>query len=119
MGSYNRIEAQEQAELLTAIQNTDICTFLYYPKEKRIAINDRTAQIYACKKEYLDMPKSFADDFVHPTTQPGFYEMYRKIDAGDPTAHPSISSLDQKNWVTVTSPRYLSTVRGFRKRPWA
>ncbi len=102
MGSYNRIEAQEQAELLTAIQNTDICTFWYYPKEKRIAINDRTAQIYACKKEYLDMPKSFADDFVHPTTQPGFYEMYRKIDAGDPTAHASFSSLDQKNWVTVT-----------------
>lgn len=102
MGPYENSEEQEQAGLLAAIQNTDICTFWYYPKEQRIAINDRTAQIYACKNEYLDMPKSFADDFVHPSTRPGFYEMYRRIDGGEPTAHASFSSLDQKNWCTVT-----------------
>lgn len=93
---------QEQNSLLAAIENTDICTFWYYPKEKRITVNERTARIYNCKREYPDMPKSFADDFVHPSTQPAFYKMYDRIDAGEPTASASFSSIDRKYWCTVT-----------------
>ncbi len=93
---------EEQSGLLAAIQNTDICTFWYYPKEKRITVSQRTAQMYNCKREYLDMPKSFADEFVHPSSQEVFYEMYRRIDGGEPTAQASFSSIDRRNWCTVT-----------------
>ncbi len=93
---------QEQEGLLRAIENTDICMFWYYPKEKLIRVNDRTADMYRCKKEYTDMPKSFADDFVHPSTQDAFYEMYRRINAGEQTAHSSFASIDLENWCTVT-----------------
>lgn len=93
---------QEQEGLLKAIENTDICMFWYYPKEKLIRVNDRTADMYRCKKEYTDMPKSFADDFVHPSTQDAFYEMYRRINAGEQTAHSSFASIDLENWCTVT-----------------
>ncbi len=102
MKSFKLSTLQEQAGLLEAIENTDICTFWYYPQEKLITMNNRTAQIYQCQNIYTDMPRSFADDFVHPSTQPGFYEMYRRIDAGEKTAQASFSSIDQKNWCTVT-----------------
>lgn len=94
--------AQEQEGLLAAIENTDICTFWYYPQKKMIAVNERTARIYSCKREYWDMPTSFAEDFVHPSTRSVFFEMYEKIDAGEPTAQASFSSLDRANWCTVT-----------------
>ncbi len=93
---------QEQAGLLTSIENTDICSFWYYPPEKLITINERTARMYQCKRIYADMPESFAEDFVHPSTREPFYEMYRKIDAGEKTAQASFSSIDRKNWCTVT-----------------
>lgn len=93
---------QEQAGLLISIENTDICSFWYYPQEKLITINERTARMYQCKKIYKDMPESFAEDFVHPSTREPFYEMYRKIDAGEKTAQASFGSIDRKNWCTVT-----------------
>ncbi len=93
---------QEQEGLLKAVKNTDICMFWYYPKEKKLQMNEKAAKMYGCRMEYLDMPKSFADDFVHPATQEAFYEMYRRIDAGEETAQASFSSIDSKNWCTVT-----------------
>lgn len=102
MGVMGIKEQHEQAELLAAIENTDICTFWYYPQKKMITMDDRTARIYQCKKEYWNMPTSFADDFVHPSTRPPFYEMYRRIDAGEKTAQASFSSIDRRNWCTVT-----------------
>ncbi len=93
---------QEQSGLLAAIENTDICTFWYYPKEKTITVHERTAKMYQCRRIYTDMPQSFADDFVHPSTWPAFFEMYRRIDAGEKTAQASFSSIDRKNWCTVT-----------------
>ncbi len=93
---------EEQAGLLTAIENTDICSFWYFPQERLITINERTARMYSCKREYADMPVSFAEDFVHPSTRAVFYEMYHKIDSGEDTAHASFSSIDRKNWCTVT-----------------
>lgn len=93
---------EEQSGLLTAIENTDICSFWYFPQEKLITINERTARMYSCRREYADMPVSFAEDFVHPATRAVFYEMYRRIDAGEDTAHASFSSIDRKNWCTVT-----------------
>ena len=65
MKSFKLSTLQEQAGLLEAIENTDICTFWYYPQEKLITMNNRTAQIYQCQNIYTDMPMSFADDFVH------------------------------------------------------
>lgn len=88
---------QEQSGLLAAIENTDICTFWYYPKEKTITVHERTAKMYQCRRIYTDMPQSFADDFVHPSTWPAFFEMYRRIDAGEKTAQASFSSIDRKN----------------------
>lgn len=93
---------EEQAGLLTAIENTDICSFWYFPQERLITINERTARMYSCKREYADMPVSFAEDFVHPSTRAVFYEMYHKIDSGENSAHASFSSIDRKNWCTVT-----------------
>ena len=93
---------QEQAGLLTSIENTDICSFWYYPPEKLITINERTARMYQCKRIYADMTESFAEDFDHPSTREPLYEMYRKIDAGEKTAQASFSSIDRKNWCTVT-----------------
>ncbi len=93
---------EDQAGLLTAIENTDICSFWYFPQERLITINERTARMYSCKREYADMPVSFAEDFVHPSTRAVFYEMYHKIDSGEDTAHASFSSIDRKNWCTVT-----------------
>lgn len=102
MEGFEISEEQEQAGLLAAIENTDICMFWYYPKEQLITMGERTAQMYSCRRVYTDMPKSFADDFVHPSTQSDFYEMYRRIDAGEKTAHASFSSIDRRNWCTVT-----------------
>ncbi len=93
---------QEQEGLLAAIENTDICTFWYYPQEKLITMGERTARMYRCKRVYPDMPVSFAEDFVHPSTRTDFYEMYRRIDAGERTAQASFSSIDRQNWCTVT-----------------
>ena len=93
---------QEQEGLLAALLNTDLCTFWYFPKEKSITMSERTARMYSCKQDYEDMPGSFADDFVHPSTRSGFFEMYRRIDAGEKTAQASFSSMDRKNWCTVT-----------------
>ena len=93
---------EEQEGLLSAIENTDICTFWYYPQEKLITMDERTARMYSCKREYTDMPESFAEDFVHLSTRTDFFEMYRRIDAGEKTAQASFSSLDRRNWCTVT-----------------
>ncbi len=102
MDTWKIAALQEQEGLLKAVENTDICMFWYYPKEKLIRMSERTARMYGCRTEYSDMPKSFADDFVHPSTQEAFYKMYRKIDAGEKTAQASFSSIDRKNWCTVT-----------------
>ena len=102
MEAYEENTLQEQAGLLAAIQNTDICTFWYYPQDKLITVNERAASMYRCDRVYRDMPDSFANAFVHPSTQPGFYQMYRRIDAGEQTAQASFSSIDRKNWCTVT-----------------
>lgn len=102
METYKTDGIQEQEGLLKAIENTDICTFWYYPKEKRITMSEKTACMYQCKREYRDMPGSFADDFVHPSTRDGFFKMYDRIDAGETCAQASFSSLDRKNWCTVT-----------------
>ncbi|MCI8418292.1 MAG: response regulator [Lachnospiraceae bacterium] len=93
---------QEQEGLFHALENTDICTFWYYPQKKLITIDDRTAQMYGCKNVYPDMPTSFAEDFVHPSTRAVFCEMYYRIDRGDRTAQASFSSQDRRNWCTVT-----------------
>lgn len=102
MDTFRTDKQQEEEALLASLENTDICTFWYFPQEKLITVNERTARIYQCKRIYTDMPKSFADDFVHPATQSTFFELYHKIDAGERTAQASFSSLDRKNWVTVT-----------------
>lgn len=102
MDTFRTDKQQEEEALLASLENTDICTFWYFPQEKLITVNERTARIYQCKRIYTDMPKSFADDFVHPATQSAFFELYHKIDAGERTAQASFSSLDRKNWVTVT-----------------
>lgn len=93
---------EELEGLLSAIENTDICTFWYFPQEKMITMDERTARMYSCKRKYADMPESFAEDFVHLSTRTDFFEMYRRIDAGEKTAQASFSSLDRKNWCTVT-----------------
>ena len=64
---------QEQNSLLAAIENTDICTFWYYPKEKRITVNERTARIYNCKREYTDMPE-LCRRFRSPVHPAGFLQ---------------------------------------------
>lgn len=102
MDTFRTDKQQEEEALLASLENTDICTFWYFPQEKLITVNERTARIYQCKRIYTDMPKSFADDFVHPATQSTFFELYHKIDAGERTAQASFSSLDRKNWCTVT-----------------
>ena len=102
MDTRNTVEFQEQEGLLKAVENTDICMFWYYPKEKKIQMSERTAQMYHCQTEYSDMPESFADEFVHPSTKEPFYDMYRKIDEGETTAQASFSSIDRRNWCTVT-----------------
>lgn len=102
MDTFRTDKQQEEEALLASLENTDICTFWYFPQEKLITVNERTARIYQCKRIYTDMPKSFADDFVHPATQSAFFELYHKIDAGERTAQASFSSLDRKNWCTVT-----------------
>ena len=102
MEIYETDRMQEQEGLLKAIEHTDICMFWYYPKEKRITMSERTARMYRCRREYRDMPESFADDFVHPSTRDGFFKMYDRIDAGETCAQASFSSLDRKNWCTVT-----------------
>ncbi len=102
METYEADRIQEQKGLLKAIENTDICMFRYYPKEKRITMSERTARMYQCKREYRDMPGSFAEDFVHPSTRDVFFKMYERIDAGEPCAQASFSSIGRKNWCTVT-----------------
>ena len=102
MHTWEISEWEEQSGLMAAIENTDICTFWYYPQEKLVTMSERTARMYRCRKIYADMPKSFADDFVHPSTQAAFYAMYDKIDGGEGTAQASFSSIDRKNWCTVT-----------------
>ena len=72
MDTRNTVEFQEQEGLLKAVENTDICMFWYYPKEKKIQMSERTAQMYHCQTEYSDMPESFADEFVHPSTKEPF-----------------------------------------------
>ena len=102
METLDTVIIQEQEGLLKANENTDICMFWYYPKKKLLRMNDRTAEMYNCRKEYTDMPQSFADDFIHPSTQDAFLEMHRRIDAGEKTAQASFSSIDRKRWCTVT-----------------
>ncbi len=102
MNTFRTDTIQEQEALLASLENTDICTFWYFPQEKLITVNERTARTYQCRTRYTDMPGSFADEFVHPSTQAVFYDMYQRIDAGERTAHASFSSLDLQNWCTVT-----------------
>ena len=45
MEAYEENTLQEQAGLLAAIQNTDICTFWYYPQDKLITVNERAASM--------------------------------------------------------------------------
>lgn len=116
MKTLDTITIQEQEGFLKAIENTDICTFWYYPKEKLIRMDDKTANMYHCRKEYTDMPKSFADDFVHPSTQDAFFEMYRRIDEGEQTAHSSFASTDRKNWCTVTLTTIFTDEQGRPER---
>lgn len=111
-------EAEEREGLLAAIKNTDICNFWYYPQEKLIIVNERTARIYSCKREYWDMPRSFAEDFVHPSTRDVFYEMYHRIDAGEKTAQASFSSIDRKNWCTVTLTTVAYDAQGNPKKTY-
>ena len=82
MNTFRTDTIQEQEALLASLENTDICTFWYFPQEKLITVNERTARTYQCRTRYTDMPGSFADEFVHPSTQAVFYDMYQRIDAG-------------------------------------
>lgn len=102
MATFDSEKAREERGILEALGNTDICIFWYYPKERLLKPGDRMIRMYGCKKEYPDMPKSFADDFIHPSTKDAYFEMYQKIDAGEKTAQASFSSIDKKNWYTVT-----------------
>ena len=72
--------------LSQALGNTGVCTFMYLPKTKTITIPEKARKIYQCSEIYTNMPYSFASDFVYKDDQPGFNDMYFKIDAGVQTA---------------------------------
>jgi len=72
--------------LSAALDNTGICTFMYFPKTKMITIPEKARRIYQCRETYIDMPYSFADDFVYQGDKAQFNEMYFKIDSGIQTA---------------------------------
>ena len=49
MDTWKIAALQEQEGLLKAVENTDICMFWYYPKEKLIRMSERTARMYGCR----------------------------------------------------------------------
>jgi len=72
--------------LSIALDNTGVCTFIYFPKTKTITVPEKARKIYQCLEVYENMPYSFAEDFVYKEDQAGFNEMYFRIDSGVQTA---------------------------------
>lgn len=95
----------ETLGLSLALDNTGVCTFIYFPQTKTIIIPEKARKVYHCKATYTDMPYSFAKDFVFEEDQPGFNEMYFKIDAGVQTATYAFRNHEQtyKCHVTLTT----------------
>ena len=99
---YKKAEARG---LSLALDNTGVCTFIYFPKTKTITVPEKARKAYQCKEVYTDMPYSFAKDFVYMDDQPGFNDMYFKIDAGVQTSTFVFRNHDQtfRCHVTLTT----------------
>ena len=100
---------EEQSGLLTAIENTDICSFWYFPQEKLITINERTARMYSCRREYADMPVSFAEDFVHPATRAFFMRCTAGLTRGKTRPMLHLAALTGRTGVRLLLQQLLMT----------
>ena len=95
-------EKNELTGLSEALDNTGICTFMYFPETRSITVPEKARKMYGCGEVYENMPYSFAEDFVFADDRPGFNEMYFKIDAGAETATAVFHNLEQTARCHVT-----------------
>lgn len=93
--------------LMSALNNTGISTFIYYPKENKICVSPRAVELYHCRETYENALYSFADEFVSAEDRQIFLNMYLQIDAGEPVSSASFWSKDHLVRCLVT----MTTVR--------
>ena len=100
-------ENRASSELLRmTLEGTEICEFSYYPQLNRADIPERTRRIYGCKPRYENMAHAFAQEMVLEEDREAYFDVFRRIHAGERYARAEFRSKDHKKWVRMT----LSTV---------
>lgn len=94
--------AFEPSRTLTALEQTNVYLFRYFPKQKMIDMAERTSKTFHCKPVYHNMPGSFGEELVYEEDLRPYEQLYRNIDAGAPFASGEFRLKTSTTWCRVT-----------------
>ena len=86
----------------SALNNTDVSSMVYHPKENKIYFSKRACQIYHCSSTYEDAPFSFAEEFVNEESRQVFISMFDHINSGKPSASSLFYNTDKSLRIHAT-----------------